>query len=145
MKRRLLFLFFVLNIAQSAYSQNSSKPYKHVWLATALNILPGAGHLYLGEYATASGLFTSFGVTSGVSAYWQLNSKKIDENTIQVPFEPKYFLLSSIYSSNIWSYGIYAAYRDARLNNNNKGYAFDMPTDDMGDLISAPFSWKVIS
>jgi membrane protease YdiL (CAAX protease family) len=41
-------------------------------------------------------------------------------------------------------YGIYAAYRDARMLNGQKRYSYRMPIDSLGDLMSASFERSII-
>jgi membrane protease YdiL (CAAX protease family) len=45
---------------------------------------------------------------------------------------------------SVWQYGIFAAYRDVRTYNQQSGYSYRMPTDTFSDLVSAPFSFKVL-
>ena len=101
-------------------------------LAANLSIIPGLGHVYLGDYKTAGGLFgsTCLGLSAGVASAAANNLSTLVPSAVTV--------------QNIWFYGIYAAYRDARLFNGLSHYSYKMPTDNLIDLAAAPFSWKVI-
>ena len=100
------------------------KSYKQPWLAATLStVFPGLGHAYLGEFGTAGGLAgSSLLMMAGAS----------DSNDIEVVLQ------------NTWAYGIFAAYRDARLYNGNSRYLYRMPMDTLADLSTAPFRWRVL-
>lgn len=102
--------------------------YKSPTAAVCLSILwPGLGHVYLGDLKTASGFF----VSSGISLSSMRANEKVSEN-------------SGIMLQNTWFYGIFAAYRDARIFNNEAGYRYKVPTDTLADLSFAPFRWRVV-
>jgi hypothetical protein len=102
-------------------------PHKNSFIAVGLSVLvPGMGHVYLGDYATAGSLFGSSAI--GAGALFNRNTSI-----------PGYYVLECAES-----YGIYAAYRDARLYNNNVGYSYKMPMDSFKDLSLAPFNYKVL-
>src|SRR5207253_3438 len=49
------------------------------------------------------------------------------------------------YAQNIWFYGVFAAYRDARLMRGDIGYRHPVARETLGQLASAPFRpriWK---
>lgn len=103
---------------------------KSTTLAVLLStLLPGLGHVYLGDMPTAGGLMGSTGAGVGL---------------IFAPVSDSVKISSLITVQNIYSYGIYAAYRDARLNNRNSGYTYSMPTDSLAALTYAPFKWSVL-
>jgi membrane protease YdiL (CAAX protease family) len=90
--------------------------YRNPYTAGAISIIPGLGHLYLGDLQTASTLATTYLVT-----LHYLNSNMAQ----QVPF-----------------YAIYAAYRDARIYNRSKVSLY--PTDSFNDLTLASFNYKIL-
>ncbi len=100
------------------------------WAVTLSGMVPGLGHVYLGDMRTAGGLFTGTGAGVGLFATPQLNGS--------VRFS------SLIAAQSAWIYGIYAAYRDARVFNHQEGYHYAMPTDSLADLTAAPFRWSII-
>lgn len=104
-------------------------PKKYPLLAATLSsLLPGLGHMYIGDYQTASGLLTT---TFGEISLATIPSDSVRVNTF-------------ITLQNTWSYGIYAAYRDARILNGQLGYQYKMPTDSLYDLTTAPFRPSVL-
>ncbi len=111
-------------------SYEGLKPTKYAPLAASLAIVPGLGHIYLGDYATA-GSFLGSAAASYVFATQSHN------------FVAVYSGIESM--QTIMIYGIYAAYRDARSFNGPANYHYPMPKDSFSDLIYAPFEWKTIS
>jgi membrane protease YdiL (CAAX protease family) len=79
---------------------------------------------------TAGGLIGTTGL--GIS----MIALKPTEESVVVP--------SMLAIQNVWSYGVYAAYRDARIYNGQAGYTYKMPTDGLADLAYAPFNYKIL-
>lgn len=105
------------------------KPYKSAALAGGLSIVPGLGHLYLGDRTTGSILFlTTTGSLATGAGLRRFSS---------------YNPAGSIASAS-WMYGFYAAYRDARAYNGPSYYSFPMPKDDFAELAYAPFNFSVL-
>jgi membrane protease YdiL (CAAX protease family) len=104
-------------------------PKKSPFLAVTLSVIPGLGHAYLGEYATAAELFGSTTVLAGASA-------------IRMPDEAR--LSCILTAANLCNYTFYAAYRDVRNYNRQEGYAYKMPNDSFQDLSLAPFRPSVL-
>ncbi len=104
------------------------KKYKSVGVATTLSIIPGLGHVYLGDMQTGGALMGSFALETGLAAATQgaLSANLAD------------------CALNTLFYGMYAGYRDARIYNDQMGYKYRMPKDSLADLTMAPFSWSVI-
>ncbi|HSX26526.1 MAG TPA: CPBP family intramembrane glutamic endopeptidase [Chlamydiales bacterium] len=105
-------------------------PRKNPALAASLSfLLPGLGHVYLGDVKTASALIGTTGLGIGGALYRHSKSVQVS---------------SLLAIQTTWSYGVYAAYRDARLYNGQSGYSYKMPTDSFADLTSAPFRPSVL-
>lgn len=103
---------------------------KNSFLAVGLSsLLPGLGHVYLGDMKTAGGLMGSAGVCIGLASFSQSESS---------------ILNSMVAVQSTWSYGLYAAYRDVRIYNGQSGYRHTMPTDSLADLTLAPFRWSIL-
>lgn len=101
-------------------------PHKNSFLAVSLSIIPGLGHVYLGDYKTAGTLFGSSAISIGAM------------------FNDRSRLIGGTSFDTALFYGIFAAYRDVRKYNNNLGYSYKMPTDSFKELSLAPFSLKVL-
>jgi membrane protease YdiL (CAAX protease family) len=107
------------------------RPHKSVGWSVVLSFLfPGLGHVYLDDMKMAGGL----AVTGGAGLGFAMN-----------PHASESIQISSLLTyQTIWSYGLYSAYRDARAYNGPSSYTYRMPADDLTDLTTAPFSWKVM-
>ena len=91
-------------------------PHKSPLLATALSsIIPGLGHAYLEDMNTAGILIASAAGGQGIASI--PHGEELIRVSGRMTFQTAYF------------YGIYAAYRDARLYNRNVGDRYPMPTD----------------
>ncbi len=107
------------------------KHYKRPWLATSLSALcPGLGHAYLNDYRTAGTLAGAYGLELGMLNLGSKDTEQLTRNFIAL--------------QTTQFYGIYAAYRDVRANNQNVGFRYPMPTDSFQQLLFAPFDWTVI-
>lgn len=105
--------------------------YKNAALAAGLSALfPGLGHVYIGDMETAGCLAGGTLVANGVA---------ISPGS---PYEFSYFSAQTAY--NTWMYGIYSAYRDARIMNVGRSYSCKMPTDSLLDLAYAPFNPRIL-
>jgi membrane protease YdiL (CAAX protease family) len=141
------------------------KSYKYPWLAVALSIVPGGGHVYLGDFATAGGLFglTALGVgITGYQSYRICNLYKNDvggdcllaATDLYEAYRFRQYALKDplrwlgafglSISSNTMLYSFYAAYRDARIHNDQAGYQYKMPTETLDELAYAPFSLNIL-
>lgn len=105
-------------------------PHKSSFVAVGLSTLfPGLGHVYLGDAETAARIMgsTSAGISLGILTH----NESIGTS-------------SFLTVQNIWSYGIYAAYRDVRAYNGQASYSYKMPTDTFSDLSFAPFNRTIL-
>jgi len=101
---------------------------KNTFIAVGLSFLiPGLGHTYLGDLKTAGTLFSSSG------AAYTLSSLSNSNEALQFS--------SIVAAQNISFYGIYAAYRDTQLYNNN---IKNIPINSLSDLSYAPFNLKIL-
>ncbi len=116
------------------------RPKKSPAGAAALSLLfPGAGHFYLNEWSTGTGLMCLGGAELTALALTALDGWP-EEGLGADPT----LLLAGIWYQNTWTYGVYAAYRDARLQSGDDGYRYPVPTDTLADLLLAPVDPDVI-
>ena len=106
-----------------------TKPFKSPSAATFLSIIPGLGHVYLGQYSTAATIFGAYASSIIIAA----DSKDIKLST-----------LSGATAQNTAFYSFYAAYRDARINNGSISSIHPMPTDSFTDLATGIFSPSIL-
>lgn len=106
-------------------------PKKNAGVAAALSMfIPGLGHVYLGDLKTSGSLFGTC-ATAGALTFVDGASTEFKITTL-------------VTRTNTQSYGIYAAYRDARNMNGQSNYSYKMPNDSFKDLITAPFRPSVL-
>ena len=99
---------------------------KSTFIAVGLSsLVPGLGHTYLGDLKTAGSLFGSSGTAYALS---NLNSEGFK-------------FTSFVTTQNISLYGIYAAYRDTHIYNND---IKNIPINSFSDLSFAPFNLKIL-
>ncbi len=112
-----------------------ARSYKSSYLAVGLSsLIPGLGHVYLGDMKTAGGLIgtTGLGLGTGFGIHSSSQSNEFIRSTSFLAVE------------TAWFYGLYAAYRDVRKYNGQFGYSYQMPTDSFADLTTAPFNFSVL-
>jgi len=101
---------------------------KSTFIAVGLSaLIPGLGHTYLGDLKTAGSLFGSSG------AAHTLNILSDSNEPLRIS--------SFVAAQNLSFYGIYAAYRDTHLYNND---IKNIPIDSFADLSTAPFNFKIL-
>ncbi len=125
-----------LNFINDIYQNNLQKvppipsSYKNASLAACLAVIPGLGHVYLDDMKTAGGFFSSTGLAFSLA--------------LSMPSERPLSSAGLMFTQNTEMYGIYAAYRDARLKNGMSFYSYRMPTESLSELAYSPFQWSVI-
>ncbi|MBN2498446.1 MAG: CPBP family intramembrane metalloprotease [Deltaproteobacteria bacterium] len=103
--------------------------------AAALSVLfPGAGHFYLGDPATGAGLSALGALELGALVGTALDGWP--EGGLDA--DPS-FMLSALWYQNTWLYGIFAAWRDARLARDGQDLHHPLPGENLDDLLWAPF------
>lgn len=107
-----------------------SPSYKNASIAACLAVIPGLGHVYLDDMKTAGSFFSSTGLAFSLG--------------FSMPSDKPLSTTGLLFAQNTEMYGIYAAYRDARLKNGMSFYSYRMPTENLSDLAYAPFQWSVI-
>lgn len=141
------------------------KTYKQPWLAVALSIIPGGGHVYLGDFTTAAGLFGLTVLGAGITGYQTYRICNLYKSDVggdcllaatdlyegyrfrqYASKDPLRWLgtFGLSLSSNTMLYSFYASYRDARINNDHAGYQYQMPTETLDELAYAPFSLNIL-
>jgi len=111
-------------------------------LAAGLSVLcQGCCYFYLGQGGRA---WSYLGAAAGLVAtgLYLVSQAPIDPATNAhsagrgIPFLQT--------AQNLWFYGIFASYRDARLARGDEGYRFPVAREELGDLLLAPFNPQVL-
>lgn len=101
------------------------------------SLIPGLGHYYLGEPATGNALLASF-LVSGAYGLTSIEPPRNEGDPVRMRRD------GFAAAQNVSFYSVYAAYRDGRIQQNDLGVQYKLPTDSFKDLAWAPFSWEVL-
>ncbi|HVZ71106.1 MAG TPA: CPBP family glutamic-type intramembrane protease [Polyangia bacterium] len=104
-------------------------------------LCPGCGYFYLGQPQRALA-YLGGGVALGLAA-WVAIDRHTDAfgNTQEYDDRATPFLMAI---QNLWLYGIFASYRDARLARGDLDARYPVARDQLGELLIAPFNPKVL-
>lgn len=117
-------------------------PEKNPLIAAGLSIIPGLGHTYLEDTQTARALIGSASVAHGLYLSMQYSDSFYD--LFNSEGNASAFLSSMRLAQTTELYGIFAAYRDARVRTGSSGYMYKMPSDSLMGLTRAPFDPSVL-
>jgi membrane protease YdiL (CAAX protease family) len=114
--------------------------HKSTSLAVGLSwLFPGLGHFYLGKPETAGILMgTAAAATAGLTYARSIPPGQWSELDLEIAQTSLFTLETAAL------YGIYAAYRDARIYNKQFGFSYSMPNDQFKDLAYAPVNIQVL-
>lgn len=134
--------------AAAAAARDAVAPFgKRPKLAAGLSLLcPGCGYFYLGQprraalylIGAASLIAATVAVIEGSPVERDDLGRPTDHNTDGRALP----LLMG--AQNLWFYGIYATYRDARLARGDAGYKYPVAREHADDLLLAPFNPRIL-
>ncbi len=117
-------------------------------LAAAFSVLcPGCGYFYLHQPGRAAAyLGTSAAlVLSAVKLLNDNPTRSVAGESIKLQDHDDPIALPLLMATqNLYFYGIFAAYRDARLARGDEGYRFPVAKEGLGELLAAPFNPQVL-
>jgi membrane protease YdiL (CAAX protease family) len=106
-------------------------------------LCPGCGYFYLGQTSTALAfLGGTVGLLVSGLVVLEQSPQVTDGRTVTRDAGRATPLLMA--AQNLWFYGIYASYRDARLARGDLGARYPVAREGMGDLAAAPFNPRVL-
>jgi len=131
--------------AAAAAAQEKLWPWrKRPGTAAGLALLcPGCGHFYLRQNGTAVAyIVAQVALFGGAAALLQDQTLDINGNaeSARVPIA----IQLAAAGQNLLFYGIFDAYRDARVGRDDLGYKFKISRESLGELASAPFRPSVL-
>jgi membrane protease YdiL (CAAX protease family) len=114
-------------------------------LAAGLSVLcPGCGYFYLGRSDKAAA-FLGAGAGLLVAGLVVLdNSPLVRQSDGSIVHDDGRATPLLISLQNLWFYGVFASYRDARLARGDYGARFPVAKEGLGDLLTAPFNPHVL-
>lgn len=114
------------------------------WAAAYSTLCPGCGYFYLHQPGRAAVYL------GGAAAMVLLGLHVEDDNPTAPngvrlqdhddPLDP----LTVLAVQNLWFYGIFATYRDARIAHADLGYRYPVAKEQLTDLLAAPFNPQVL-
>src|SRR5450432_1860994 len=110
-------------------------------VAAAFSLLcPGCGYFYLGR---ADRGLDYLGAAAGLVAAGAI---VLEQSPLDADGQHDGGRSTPLFmaAQNLWFYGIYASYRDARLARGDLGARYPVAREDLGDLLLAPFNPQVI-
>lgn len=137
--------------AAAAAAYQALWPYgKRIKLATGLSaVCPGCGYFYLQQSKRALAyIFSAATLLGTVLALYENNPTipgppggrsirlKDDDDPLMLPL--------TLAAQNLWFYGIFATYRDARLMHGDAGYRYPVSREGLAELAAAPFNPHVL-
>jgi hypothetical protein len=132
-------LVVALAVSSLAFAQSAPAPVSPT-LAAGLSLLcPGCGYFYLGQPARAVGYLSGAAglIAAGVVV---IDHSPLDSDGDRSQGRGMPLLTAA---QDLWFYGVYATYRDARLAG-DAGARYPVAREDVGDLLFAPFNPRVL-
>jgi len=128
-----LTFIFSSSFAQPARSAQNPSP---SWAAIWAHIIPGAGHMYQGDWGKGL-LFTTTEVALFSSSVVLLiqDKKKADMAA---------FNLLTLFQNEHF-YNVYSAYQDARIKIKNENYLSELSEENILDLLTSPFDFNLLT
>jgi membrane protease YdiL (CAAX protease family) len=123
--------------SRAALAPFSSRPKA----AAGFSVLcPGCGYFYLGNYQRALAYLAGAGGLAVAGAIVFNHSPRDYDGTHDGGRSTPLFMAIQ----NLWFYGIFASYRDARLARGDLDAHYPVARENLGDLLFAPFNPKVL-
>jgi membrane protease YdiL (CAAX protease family) len=109
-------------------------------------LCPGCGYFYLRQPARAAGyLGVAAGLIAGGVLLARGEAPRLEgEGPHRQPTSAPLALPLLSAFQNLWFYGVFASYRDARLRRGDEGYRYPVSREGLPDLVSAPFRPSVL-
>jgi membrane protease YdiL (CAAX protease family) len=110
-------------------------------------LCPGCGYFYLHQPGRALGyLGVTAGLIGGALALAAGGSTlSQDQAPRMTPTTTPLAVPALIAAQNVWFYGVFASYRDARLARGDLGYRYPISHEGLADLLSAPVRPRVLA
>jgi len=115
------------------------------WAAAYSTLCPGCGYFYLHQprraatYLGSAAALALIGIHAAEDNPTRPNGLRLQDH--DDPLDTLTFLAVQ----NLWFYGIFAAYRDARVARADLGYRYPVAKEQMTDLLAAPFNPRVLA
>jgi membrane protease YdiL (CAAX protease family) len=116
--------------------------------AAGLSLLcPGCGYFHLGQPGRASAyLATTLALVAGGVALASGETLRLDsdQGPRMTPTSAPLAIPALMAAQNLWFYGVFASYRDARLARGDVGYSYPISDEGLTTLVTAPVRPSVL-
>lgn len=114
------------------------------WAAAYSTLCPGCGYFYLHQPGRAATYLGSAAALTLIGLHVGNDNPTLPNGTrLQDHDDPLDRLTFTVFQ-NLWFYGIFAAYRDARVARADLGYRYPVAKEQLTDLLAAPFNPRVL-
>jgi membrane protease YdiL (CAAX protease family) len=124
------------------------EPDRRPGTAVGLSILcPGCGYFYLGQPGRAAVYLGGAGALVGASLILAGSGERraAGDGPNRTPGTRPLVFPALMAALNLWSYGVFASYRDARLAGQDLGYQYPVSREGLPELVTAPFRPRVLA
>jgi len=114
------------------------------WAAAYSTLCPGCGYFYLHEPGRGAAYLGSATALVLLALHVEGDNPKTPNGTRLQDHDDPLDQVTVAALQNLWFYGIFATYRDARLARADLGYHYPVAKEQMTDLLAAPFNPHVL-
>ncbi len=115
------------------------------WAAAYSTLCPGCGYFYLHRPGRAAIYLGSAAALTLIGLHVVDDNPTTSGGARLRDHDDPLDGLTFLAFQNVWFYGIFAAYRDARLARADLGYHYPVAREEMTDLLAAPFNPRVLA
>jgi membrane protease YdiL (CAAX protease family) len=137
-----------LRAAAARHAQRLAALAKRPGTAAGYSLLcPGCGYFYLGRPGRAAAYLGTTAALVAAAVAFASGDGLLDagQGPNRTPTTVPLALPAAVAAMNLWSYGIFASYRDARLARNDLGSSYPVSPEGLPDLVTAPFRPRVLA
>ncbi len=114
------------------------------WAAAYSTLCPGCGYFYLHQPGRAATYLGSAGALALIGIHAAYDNPTRPNGLRLQDHDDGLDTVTFLAFQYLWFYGIFAAYRDARLARADLGYRYPVAKEQMTDLLAAPFNPRVL-
>jgi len=114
------------------------------WAAAYSTLCPGCGYFYLHRKVRAATYLGSASAMVLLALHVEEDNPTTPNGLRLQDHDDPLDQLTVAAVQNLWFYGIFAAYRDARVARADLGYRYPVAKEQMADLLAAPFNPRVL-
>ena len=114
------------------------------WAAAYSTLCPGCGYFYLHQPGRAATYLGSAAALVLLGLHVEGDNPRAPNGLRLQDHDDPLDQFTFLAVQNLWFYGIFAAYRDARVARADLGYRYPVAKEQLSDLLAAPFNPRVL-